>query len=332
MRFLRRAAGLGLVLLASILGFCVQPAAAHVSPQHGEIVISTKSDVTSGRLIVHRDVVSPQNAGAWASRLLSTSSCPATGSGVAGDSGGVPGGVVVELAWNCHVDKLDLSAMLQEGGLTQVVAEFDGTTANANAQTPVVDASGTHALPAFPWAAVALGIVVAAALLLAVWQIRTGRLQVAQLVARVRAGRGRVKLAAVGAMTLSFLAPQLAAAAPLVEGAAATANTVTVTGTVFKDANGNGKRDAGEAPMSGVDVTDGSEWTTTGPDGSYSLQMDPTRRETDLISIVSPNGYTPHYARTTSRSSSTRSRRAAAPPSTSPSSRTRTLPTPAKSG
>ncbi|WP_405680247.1 PQQ-binding-like beta-propeller repeat protein [Streptomyces sp. NBC_01238] len=293
MRFLRRAAGLGLVLLASILGFCVQPAAAHVSPQHGEIVISTKSDVTSGRLIVHRDVVSPQNAGAWASRLLSTSSCPATGSGVAGDSGGVPGGVVVELAWNCRVDKLDLSAMLQEGGLTQVVAEFDGTTANANAQTPVVDASGAHALPAFPWAAVALGIVVAAALLLAVWQIRTGRLQVAQLVARVRAGRGRVKLAAVGAMTLSFLAPQLAAAAPLVEGAAATANTVTVTGTVFKDANGNGKRDAGEAPMSGVDVTDGSEWTTTGPDGSYSLQMDPTRRETDLISIVSPNGYTP---------------------------------------
>ncbi|MGW1093242.1 PQQ-binding-like beta-propeller repeat protein, partial [Streptomyces sp. NPDC002596] len=150
MRFLRRSAGPGLTLVLFILGFCAQPAAAHVSPQHGELVISTKNDVTSGRLIVHRDVVSPQKAGAWASRLLSTSSCPATGSGVAGDSGGVPGGVVVELAWSCHVDKVDLSAMLQQGGLTQVVAEFDGTTVNANAQTPVVDAAGAHALPTFP--------------------------------------------------------------------------------------------------------------------------------------------------------------------------------------
>ncbi|MFD4944939.1 PQQ-binding-like beta-propeller repeat protein [Streptomyces sp. NPDC058409] len=264
-----------------------------MSPEHGELVITTKDNVTSGRLIVHRSVVSPQKAGAWASHLLSAA-CPATGSGVAGDGGGVPGGVVVELAWGCHVDKLDLSAMLKQAGLTQVVVEFDGTTVNANAQTPVVDASGAHALPAFPWAEVALGIAAAAALLLAVWQIRTGRLQVAQLVARVRAGRGRIKLAAVGAMTLSFLAPQLAAAAPLAEGAAATANTAAVTGTVFKDANGNGNRDAGEAPMAGVDVTDGAGWTTTGADGSYSLQMDPTRRETDLISIVSPNGYTPH--------------------------------------
>ncbi|MGW3506434.1 outer membrane protein assembly factor BamB family protein [Streptomyces sp. NPDC000994] len=291
MRFLRRAAGLGLALLFFILGFCAQPAAAHVSPQHGELVISTKNDVTSGRLIVHRDVVSPQNAGAWASHLLSTSSCPATGSGVAGDSGGVPGGVVVELAWNCHVDKLDLSAMLKQGGMTQVVAEFDGTTANANAQTPVVDASGAHALPTFPWAVVALGIALAAALLLAVWQIRTGRLQLAQLAAKVNTNRKPVKLATIGAVALSCLAPQAAAATPLAQEAAA--NTVTVTGTVFEDTNGNGKRDAGEAPMPGVDVTDGSVWTTTGPDGSYSLQMDPTRRETDLINIVSPNGYTP---------------------------------------
>ncbi|MFE7392192.1 PQQ-binding-like beta-propeller repeat protein [Streptomyces sp. NPDC057582] len=292
MRFLHRAAGLGLTLLLFILGFCAQPAAAHVSPEHAELVITTKDDVTSGRLIVHHDVVSPQKAGAWASHLLSAS-CPATGSGVAGDGGGVPGGVVVELAWSCHVDKLDLSAMLQQGGLAQVVTEFDGTTVNANAQTPVVDASGAHALPTFPWAAVALGIAAAAAMLLVVWQIRTGRLQVAQLVARVRAGRGRIKLAAVGAATLSCLAPQVASAAPLAEGAAATANTVTVTGTVFEDANGNGKRDAGEAAMPGVDVTDGAVWITTGTDGSYTLQMDPTRRETDLVSIVSPNGYTP---------------------------------------
>ncbi|WP_326769331.1 NPCBM/NEW2 domain-containing protein [Streptomyces sp. NBC_01591] len=288
-QILRRAAGLGITLFLLLLGFGAQPASAHVSPEHAELVITAKENVTSGRLIVHRDVVSPQKAGAWASHLLSAA-CPATGSGVAGDSGGVPGGVVVELAWSCHVDRLDLSAMLKQAGLTQVIAEFDGTTVNANAQTPVIDALGAHALPTFPWAEVALGIAAAAALLLAVWQIRTGRLQVAQLVARVRAGRGRIKVAAVGALTLSCLAPQMAAAAPLAEGAAAN----TVTGTVFKDANGNGKRDAGEAPMAGVDVTDGAGWTTTGSDGSYSLQMDPARRETDLISIVSPNGYTPH--------------------------------------
>ncbi|MEU2132993.1 PQQ-binding-like beta-propeller repeat protein [Streptomyces sp. NPDC018352] len=291
MRFLSKAAGLGLALLYLVLGFCTQPAAAHVSPQHGELVISTKNDVTSGRLIIHRDVASPQNAGAWASNLLSASGCPATGSGVAGDSGGVPGGVVVELAWNCHVDKLDLSAMLKQGGLTQVVAEFDGTTANANVQTPVVDASGAHAFPAFPWAAVSLVVAPAAALLLAVWRIRIGRLRLARPAAKAGVSRKPVKLATIGVVALSCLAPQVATAAPLAQAAAATANTVT--GTVFKDTNGNGRHDAGETPMSGVDVTDGSVWTTTGPDGSYSLQMDPTRRETDLVSVVSPNGYTP---------------------------------------
>lgn len=105
------------MLLFFVLGFGAQPASAHVSPHHAELVVSTKKNVTSGRLIVHRDVVSPDKAGAWASRLL-TASCPAGGSGVAGDSGGVPGGVVVELAWSCHVDKLDLTAMLKKGGLT----------------------------------------------------------------------------------------------------------------------------------------------------------------------------------------------------------------------
>lgn len=188
-QILRRAAGLGITLFLLLLGFGAQPASAHVSPEHAELVITAKENVTSGRLIVHRDVVSPQKAGAWASHLLSAA-CPATGSGVAGDSGGVPGGVVVELAWSCHVDRLDLSAMLKQAGLTQVIAEFDGTTVNANAQTPVIDALGAHALPTFPWAEVALGIAAAAALLLAVWQIRTGRLQVAQLVARVRVGAG----------------------------------------------------------------------------------------------------------------------------------------------
>lgn len=90
MKPIRAAARAALVLLFFVLGFGAQPASAHVSPHHAELVVSTNKNVTSGRLIVHRDVVSPDKAGAWASRLL-TASCPAGGSGVAGDSGGVPG-------------------------------------------------------------------------------------------------------------------------------------------------------------------------------------------------------------------------------------------------
>ncbi|MFD4227749.1 PQQ-binding-like beta-propeller repeat protein [Streptomyces sp. NPDC058545] len=292
MKLIRRAARFGLVLLFFAMGYSVQPAAAHVSPQHAELVVATKAGVTSGRLIVHHDVVSPEKAGAWASHLL-TAGCPAGGSGVAGDSGGVPAGVVIELAWGCHVDKLDLSAMLEKGGLTKVVVEFDGNTVDADAQTPVVDAAGAHAAPTFPWAAAALGIALAALVLLAAWRIRTGRMQLAHLVRQFCTVGGRFKLATVGVVTLSVLAPQVASAAPFAEDAAATAGLVTVEGAVFKDANGNGRRDGGERPMAGVDVTDGAVWTTSGADGTYTLQIDPTRRETDLVSVVSPNGYTP---------------------------------------
>jgi len=66
-----------------------------------------------------------------------------------------------------------------------------------------------------------------------------------------------------------------------------------VEGSVFTDSNGNGKRDPGERGMGGVSVTDGESWSESAADGSYSLKMDRARRETDLVSIVSPNGYTP---------------------------------------
>ncbi|WP_262007163.1 PQQ-binding-like beta-propeller repeat protein [Streptomyces sp. FIT100] len=277
MTHIRTAAGLTLALLFLVLGIGAQPAFAHVSREHAELVVATGDDVTSGRLIVHHDVVTPEQAGAWAAGLLGAG-CPVTGSGVPGDNGGVPGGVVVELAWSCHVDALDLGPLMDKGGLTQVVVEFDGTAADATAATPLVDADGVHAPPAFPWTtvlAVALGTAAAAALLIAA--------------RRLRRSTRRFQAAAAGALALSFLAPQAAVADEATEPAA----TATVEGTVFKDANGNGKRDRGERPMPGVDVTDGAAWTTTGPDGSYRLAIDPTRRETDLVSIVSPDGYTP---------------------------------------
>lgn len=278
MKRIRTAAGLCLALLFLALGVGTQPALAHVSRQHAELVVATGDKVTSGRLVVHRDLVSPEQAGAWATRLLAVD-CPATGSGVPGDNGGVPGGVVIELAWSCHVDALDLSPLIDKGGLTQVVVEFDGTAVDATAATPLVDAEGAHALPSFPWLTVALAAAAVLALVLAALRLPA--------LLRSSRTRRRFQLATTGAIALSCLAPQAAFADDTAP------STVTVEGTVFKDANGNGRRDKGERAMSGVDVTDGAVWTTTGADGSYSLAIDPSRRESDIVSIVSPDGYTP---------------------------------------
>ncbi|MFF9017432.1 PQQ-binding-like beta-propeller repeat protein [Streptomyces sp. NPDC014870] len=282
MRPKRTAAGLVLTLLFLVLGIGAQPAFAHVTREHAELVVATGDDATSGRLIVSSAVVAPGQAGDWAAGLLSAG-CPATGSGVPGDDGGVPGGVVVELAWGCHVDALDMSALIEEGGLAQVVVEFDGTTGDATAATPLVDAGGVQALPAFPWLTVVLVTAAGAVLLLVARRLPS-------LVRGLRRAPRRLQVATAGAVVLSCLAPQTAYADDVAEPAATAS---TVEGTVFKDTNGNGLLDKGERPMPGVDVTDGAVWTTTGADGSYRLQLDPARRETDLVSIVSPDGYTP---------------------------------------
>ncbi|MCM6773256.1 PQQ-binding-like beta-propeller repeat protein [Nocardia sp. CDC159] len=69
--------------------------------------------------------------------------------------------------------------------------------------------------------------------------------------------------------------------------------SVEVRGTVFLDGNGNGVRDVGEIGLPNISVTDGAVWATTGMDGGYRLEVDPGRRETDLVQVVSPDGYTP---------------------------------------
>ncbi|MBL1097925.1 outer membrane protein assembly factor BamB family protein [Streptomyces coffeae] len=299
MKTIRTAARAVLALLVFVLAFGLafgaQPASAHVSRQHAELIVSTNKNVTSGRLIVHKDVVSPEKAGAWASHLLDAS-CPTSASGVAGDSGGVPGGVVVELAWSCHVDKLDLTSMLKDGGLTQAVVEFDGTTVDATAATPVVDASGAHEVPAgsaFPWRPVVLLIGLAVVALSALrWALRLGARYRRRHQPQAHSPRRRRKqLVAAGTALVAGMVSSVTAGASF--AAEPTDGRVAVEGTVFKDANHNGVRDPGEDPMPGVDVTDGEVWTTTGADGSYTLRIDPNRRETDLINIVSPNGYTP---------------------------------------
>ncbi|SDZ39819.1 Outer membrane protein assembly factor BamB, contains PQQ-like beta-propeller repeat [Saccharopolyspora shandongensis] len=247
-------------------------------------MVASHGDTTSGRLIVHRDVVSAQDAGGWAQSLLAQP-CAVTGSGVPGDDGGVPEGVVVELAWNCPVEQLNLAPLLEKGGLSQVVVEFNGATANATPQLPIVDDTGAHEPPQFPVLPVLLAVLLAAAVLAGVVGIRRYGPQVRELVAHTRRP---VRVAIAGVLATASLTPAVATAAPV-----ATAATVPVQGAIFADTNGNGARDPGEAPLPGVSVTDGAVWATSGPDGSYRIDIDPARRETDLVSVVSPNGYTP---------------------------------------
>lgn len=389
-----------LLALAALVALAVttaQPASAHLTPQHGELVVRSTGDVTSGRLVVHKSVIGPAQAGTWVAGLLG-GSCPVTGHGVAGDAGGIPDGVVVELAWSCRLDGVDLSALLADGGLTQVVAEFDGTATTATREVPVVDGHGAHpqarpaepTLPALPAGAsygLLAGALVLAAAAAGLAASRGRRRADSSRQDAVPVRRVRLTAATAGIVVLALVAPGAAvpgsaAAAPgdtlslvtenprvgtalefryhtsvpaaknwvgiyapgehpgqvasrvwayasaadgtvtLGSGSldagtwtahflandgyeplsdpitftlapAAPGETVAVQGSVFRDADADGVRDPGEAGLPGVSVTDGAVWATSGADGSYRLDIDSGRRETDLVSVVSPNGYTP---------------------------------------
>ncbi|MFF5211696.1 PQQ-binding-like beta-propeller repeat protein [Streptosporangium sp. NPDC000396] len=363
---------------------------------------------------MHKDVITPDRAGTWASELLG-GGCPVSAHGVSGDSGGIPGGVVIELAWSCAVDSLDLGALLRAGGLSEIVAEFGGVTSNVTDALPIVDATGSHA-PSSPWpplslVAILLGSVLAATAL--VWlRRRSGWLGVVAAGAAIAVLAPSTAQAAMNNPSTSESAapsdspsdspstapsdspstapsdspsPESSAAtkaaasastlelttanpklgdpltfryttdkpgalnwvgiygsgekpgsvasktwvyAPLAAGtvtlnsgalgegtwtahflandgydplsqpvtftlAGGGTDAVTVEGTVFADQDGDGVKDAGEKGMPGVSVTDGAVWATTGADGGYSMTVDRKRRETDLVSVISPNGYTP---------------------------------------
>ena len=82
-------------------------------------------------------------------------------------------------------------------------------------------------------------------------------------------------------MRHSLLAGLLLACAPFVAAASCT------SGSVFVDANGNGRQDAGEKPLAGIKVSDGEHIVVTGKDGRYQLpdSSQPT------IFIIKPAGY-----------------------------------------
>ncbi|WP_205304201.1 outer membrane protein assembly factor BamB family protein [Nonomuraea montanisoli] len=388
-----RAARVMAVFVAALgitLGISAGPASAHLSRDHAELVVSTVAGMTSGRLVVHRDVVTAERAGAWASELLG-GGCPVSAHGVSGDGGGIPGGVVVELGWSCAVDSLDLGALMRAGGLSQIVAEFDGVTSNVTGASPVVDATGAHAPPS-PWPPLSLVVILLGAVLAVtavLWlRRRTGWLGVVAagvVIAVLAPGTAQAAVdtppstttpstttpstttpsatAAGSTLELTAVNPKVGdpltfryttdkpgprnwvglygpddkpgdvaskswVYAPLAAGtvtlgsgalgegtwkayfladdgydplsppvtftlAGRGADQVAVEGTVFADRDGDGVKDAGEKGMPGVSVTDGAQWATTGADGGYAMTVDRNRRETDLVSIVSPNGYTP---------------------------------------
>ncbi len=61
----------------------------------------------------------------------------------------------------------------------------------------------------------------------------------------------------------------------------------SVTGYVFADANGNGKKDKKEKGIAGVAVSNGKDVTTTDAQGSYRLGIDGD----DIIFVIKPSGY-----------------------------------------
>jgi hypothetical protein len=92
-------------------------------------------------------------------------------------------------------------------------------------------------------------------------------------------------LLAAGA-ALAMAAPQ----APQKAAAAATTSAPSVSGTVYADANRNGKRDAGEAGLAAMAVSNQRDVAMTGPDGRYTLPA-PTGGRVLFVSV--PDGWSP---------------------------------------
>lgn len=71
----------------------------------------------------------------------------------------------------------------------------------------------------------------------------------------------------------------------------------TVSGHVYQDSNGNGKLDPGEQGISGVRVTDGVGFVTSGADGTYTIRIgaDPTvpQRSAQTLGVCWPTGLWP---------------------------------------
>ncbi len=67
------------------------------------------------------------------------------------------------------------------------------------------------------------------------------------------------------------------------------AETISMSGVVFEDANANGVRDQGEPGLAGVLVSNGIEVARTAPDGQYTLEVN--TRDSRFVIMTVPSGY-----------------------------------------
>jgi hypothetical protein len=93
---------------------------------------------------------------------------------------------------------------------------------------------------------------------------------------------------APGAWSMSLsLSRQLSVPLPL-------RNPAYVHGIVFDDANGNGRRDPGEAGIEGVRLRRGEAWTASASGGVYSLSGGRPDARVELDAATLPERYVPH--------------------------------------
>ena len=92
--------------------------------------------------------------------------------------------------------------------------------------------------------------------------------------------------ATAGLTVLVIGVPLTGALADAVDGPSA-----TISGTVFEDEDNDGRIDNREKLLAGVTVSDGQKIVVTDAAGHYSFQSDTERRDTDLVFITQPAGY-----------------------------------------
>ncbi|MFJ6280291.1 outer membrane protein assembly factor BamB family protein [Arthrobacter subterraneus] len=67
--------------------------------------------------------------------------------------------------------------------------------------------------------------------------------------------------------------------------------SAVVVGTVFEDRNGNDTFDDKDVPLEGVSVSDGAGISVTDAEGRYTLETPTERRNTEIVFITQPAGY-----------------------------------------
>lgn len=102
-----------------------------------------------------------------------------------------------------------------------------------------------------------------------------------------------------GPSRVALLALACCLAAARLRASAAERETAVeqVSGRVYVDANGNGRFDTGEQPLTGVQITDSVGFATTGDDGGYTIRISPDPQipyaPARVVSVSWPSGYWP---------------------------------------